>query len=229
VPDHNRRPADVDEPSPSRNFLAIRPGEPFAGRLRYDTIADGRTRILPTWLLTTPDHDLAARIATVLGGRLQADDVGDARESTYRVLTEYAAIDVLLDGPQAICLRMLRRHGSTVLRCCDGRTQQTPAGERPCQCPLTLKGRWQAAKAGHGCEPLVHVGFRLAADPTLGRFLLSSAIWTFADRATTAKAALRRRQGPVRARLLIDRALHTTASGTIFAYTRPIITVFPAA
>jgi hypothetical protein len=228
VPYQDRRPARAPSPTPPRKLLVIRPGEQFAGLLRYDTMADGRTRILPTWLLTTPAHDLAARIATVLDGRLQAD-VGDARESTYRVLTEYAAIDVLLDGPQAICLRMLRRHGSTVLRCCDGRTQQTPAGERPCQCPLTLKGRWQAAKAGHGCEPLVHVGFRLAADPTLGRFLLSSATWTFADRATTAKAALRRRQGLVRARLLIDRALHTTASGTIFAYTRPTIMVFPAA
>jgi hypothetical protein len=227
VPYQDRRPARVPNPTPPRKLLVIRPGEQFAGRLRYDTLADGRTRILPTWLLTTSDHDLAARIATVLGGRLQADDVGDERESTYRVLTEYAAIDVLLDGPQAICLRMLRRHGSTVLRCCDGRTQQTPAGERPCHCPPTLKERWRAAKAGHGCEPLVHLAFRLAADPSLGRFLLSSATWTFADRATTAKAALRRRQGPVRARLLIDRALYTTASGTIFAYTRPTITVFP--
>lgn len=143
------------------------------------------------------------------------------------MLTEHAAIDVLLDGPQAIRLRMLRRHGSTLLRCCDGRTQQTPAGERPCQCPPTLKGRWQAAKAGHGCEPLVHVAFRLAADPALGRFLLSSATWTFADRATTAKTALRGQHGPVSARMLIDRAQHTTASGTTFAYTCAAITILP--
>jgi hypothetical protein len=121
---------------------------------------------------------------------------------------------------------------ATARPCCVAATaapNKPPPVSDPCQCPLTLKGRWQAAKAGHGCEPLVHLTLRLAADPALGRFLLSSATWTFADRATTAKAALRRRQGPVRARLLIDRALHTTASGTIFAYTRPTITVFPAA
>jgi hypothetical protein len=197
--------------------------------LRYDTLADGRPQILTTWLLTTSDHDLAARIAAVLGGRLHTDGTDDDREFSYRVLTEHGSIDVVLDGPQAIRLRMLRRHGSTVLRCCDGRTQQTPAGERPCQCPATFMGRWQAAKAGHGCEPLVQVAFRLAADPALGEFLLSSATWTFADRATTAKAALCRRQGLVPARLAIDRALHTTADGTTFAFTRPTITVFPAA
>lgn len=83
---------------------------------------------------------------------------------------------------------MLRRHGSTVLRCCNGRTRRTPLGKQPCQCLPTLKGRWQSAKAGKGCEPLVHVAFRLAAEPTLGRFLLSSATWTFADHAMTVKA-----------------------------------------
>jgi len=205
----------------------IRPDGQFAGRLRYDTLADGRIRILPTWLLTTSDDQLAARIATLLGGRLHTDD-GDDQESTYRVLTDDAAIDVLLDGPQGIRLRMLRRHGSTVLRCCNGRTQRTPFGTQPCQCPPTLKGRWQAAKEGHGCEPLVHIVFRLAADPTLGRFLLSSATWRFADHAITVKAALYRQHDmPVHARLAIDRALHTTSSGTTFAYTRPTITIVP--
>ena len=44
-------------------------------------------------------------------------------------------------------------------------------------------------KRGHGCEPVVHIAFRLATDPTLGRFLLSSATWTFADHAMTVKVA----------------------------------------
>ncbi|HZD37391.1 MAG TPA: hypothetical protein VE664_01995 [Actinomycetes bacterium] len=134
-------------------------------------------------------------------------------------------MEALLDGPQAIRLRMLRRHGLTVVRCCNGRVQRTPEGRGPCRCPPTLKGRWQAAKAGNGCEPLVHVIFRLAAEPALGRFLLSSATWTFADHAMTVKAALRKRRGAVRARLAIERSLHTTMAGTTFAYTRPTITV----
>lgn len=171
--------------------------------------------------MATSDRQGAARVATLLAGKPYVDD-GDDQESTYYVHTDHAEIDVLLDGPQAIRLRMLRRHGSTVVRCCNGRTQRTPFGKQPCQCPPILKGRWQAAKAGHGCEPLVHVAFRLAADPTLGRFLLSSATWPFADHAMTVKAGLRRqRDKPVRARLVIDRALHTTSSGMTFAYTRP--------
>jgi len=205
----------------------IRPSGQFAGRLRYDTFVNGRTCILPTWLIATSDRHVAARVVILLGGRLHADEDGDDQESTSGILTNDAAIDILLDGPQAIRLRMLRRHGSTVLRSCNGRTQQTSLGTQPCQCPPTLKGRWQAAKAGGGCEPLIQVAFRLAVDPTLGRFLLSSANWAFADHATTVKAALRRRHGPVRARLAIDRTLHTTTNGTTFAYTRPTITILP--
>jgi hypothetical protein len=35
---------------------------------------------------------------------------------------------------------MLRRRGSTVVRSCDGHTQQTPFGEQPCRCPPTVMG-----------------------------------------------------------------------------------------
>jgi hypothetical protein len=207
----------------------MQPTGRFAGRLRYDTLANGCTRILPTWLIATSDRHVAARIATLLAGEPYVEDGdGDGQGSSSHVLTDHAEIDVLLDGPQAIRLRMLGRHGATVLRNCNGRTQRTPSGTQPCQCPPTLKDRWKAAKAGHGCEPLVHVALRLAADPTLGQFLLSSATWTFADHAITVRAALRRqRDKPVRARLAIDRALHTTSSGTTFAYSRPTITILP--
>jgi hypothetical protein len=212
---------------PRRHALppsVILPIGQLAGRFRYDTVIDGRARILPTWLVATPDRQLAARVATLFGGRSHTNE-RDGHEPTYTVLTDHAYLEVLLDGPQAIRIRMLRRHGLTVVRCCNGRTQRTPSGKRPCQCPSTLRGRWQAAKAGHGCEPLVHVAFRLAPDPTLGRFLLSSATWAFADHAGTVKTALRQRSGVVVARLAIDRALHTTSRGTTFAYTRPRITV----
>jgi hypothetical protein len=165
-----------------------------------------------------------ARIAMLLGGEPYVDD---GSEQFFQVVIDHAEIDVLLDGPQAIRVQMLRRHGSTVVRCCDGRTQRTALGKEPCQCPRTLKGRWRAAKMGHGCEPLVHVALRLAADPTLGRFLLASATWSFADHAASVKAVLHRTHGPVRARLSINRSLHTTSRGTTFAYTRPSITVLP--
>lgn len=134
----------------------------------------------------------------------------------------------MLDGPQAIKLRMLRRHGATVLSCCNGRIQRIAQGKQPCQCPTTLKERWRSAKEGHGCEPLVHVTFRLAADPALGRFLLSIGTWTFAQHTLTVKTALRKHRGPVRARLTIDRVLHTTVNGPTFAYTSPTITILSA-
>jgi hypothetical protein len=206
---------------------AILPTGRLAGRLRYDALVDGRTRIMPTWLLTTADRQVAARLITLLGGQPYAGN-GDGEEPTYHVQTDHAEIDIFLDGPQAITLRMLRRHGATVFSCCDGRIQQTAQGKRPCHCPPTFKRRWQYAKAGRGCEPLVHIAFRLAADPTLGRFLLSIGTWTFADHALTVKPALRRHSRPVRARLAIDRTLHSTVSGSTFAYSSPTITILNA-
>jgi hypothetical protein len=196
------------------------------GRLRYAALVNGRARVLPTWLLTTPDCHVAARAALLLGGELDVDH--DGLGQSYQVVTGHPDLDVLLDGPCAIRLRMLRRHGSTILRACDSRIQQTVSGKQPCQCPPTFRGRWEAAKTGSGCEPLVQVTIQLAADPRLGRFLLSSATWMFADHATKVKAALHRQHDtPVCARLLIDRALCLTRSGTTFAYTRPTIVLLP--
>jgi hypothetical protein len=205
----------------------VQPADHIDGRLRYATLVNGRTRILPTWLLTTSDRHVAARVAMLLGGELNIDDHGG--EQSYQVLTRYAQLDVLLDGPQAILLHMLRRHGSTVLRSCNSRTQQTPHGERPCQCPAALKARWEVAKTGRGCEPLIHLTCRLADDPALGRFLFSSAAWTFAEHASAVRVAIGRCRRPVLTRLGIDRALHATAGGTTFACTQPTLMVLPNA
>jgi hypothetical protein len=215
--------------SPRRHALPptlLQPIGRFSGRIHYDALVNGHTRIMPTWLLTTSYPDVATRIATLFSREPQVD--GNGSERLYQVLTDHAELDVLLDGPQAIQVRMVRRHGSTLMRCCNGRTQRTAFGKQPCQCPPTVKGRWQAAKAGHGCEPLVQVAFQLAADPTVGRFLLASATWPFADHATSVRATLRQQQHrPVCARLSIDRTLQTTSCGTTFAYSRPTISLLP--
>ena len=204
----------------------VQPADHVDGRLRYATLVNGSIRILPTWLLTTSNRDVAAHVARLLGGELNIDD---GVQQSYQVLTRNAELDVLLDGPQAILLRMLRRHGSTILRSCNTRTQQTSHGERPCQCPVALKARWEIAKTGRGCEPLIHLTCRLADDPALGRFLFSSAAWTFAEHASAVRVAIGRCRRPVLTRLGIDRALHATASGTTFAYTQPTLMVLPSA
>lgn len=205
----------------------VQPPDHVDGRLRYGTLINGRTRILETWLVTTSDRDVAARLAMLLGGELNIEE--DGLEQSYQVLTGYAELDVLLDGPQAIRLRMLRRHGSTILGSCNSHTQQTSHGERPCQCPVALKARWEAAKIGRGCEPVIDLTCRLAGDPALGRFIFSSAAWTFAEHASAVRVAIRRCRRPVLARLLIEHTLHATNRGLTFAYTQPTLTVMPSA
>jgi hypothetical protein len=221
VPDRNQLPARVLNALPQES-LAVRPTGHFAGRICYHTLVNDRIRTLSTWLFTTSDRGVAVRLAALFSAESGIDG---SPAQLNQVFTNHAEVDVLLDGPLSIRLRMLRRHGSTVVSCCNGRNQRTPFGQQPCQCPRTLRGRWQAAKAGYGCEPLVHVAIRLAADPALGRFLLAGATWMFTDHAASVKAALRQHHGPVRARLSIERTLHSTSGGTAFAYTRPNLTI----
>jgi hypothetical protein len=62
----NRRAARVSEPPAPPSFPVVQ----RTGRLRYDTLASGRTRILPTWLITTSDRHVAVRIATLRAATL---------------------------------------------------------------------------------------------------------------------------------------------------------------
>ncbi len=204
---------------------AIQPTDHVDGRLRYASLFNGCTRILPTWLLTTSDRDVAAQVSKLLDGKPHVDD--DWLEECYQVLTGYAELAVLLDGPQAVRLQMLRRYRTGVPHSCGCHPQQLPLGECRHHCPGSLKACREIAKTGRGCEPLVHITCRLAADPALGSFLFSSASWTFAEHAAEARTTLRGQQQPARACLRIERVLHTAASGTIFAHTRPAITILP--
>jgi hypothetical protein len=206
----------------------MEPTDRLVGHLHYDALVNGRMQILPSWLLTTSEAQVAVRIATLLGQELHVDRAGS--EQLYTISSDHAEIDVLLDGPHVIQVLMLRRNGSNVLRNCNGHVQRTLSGLKPCQCPPTLRGRWEVAKAGAGCEPLVQIAVRLAADPALGHFLLSTATWVFTDHASTLKTVLNRNaDGPVPARLLVDRTLFSTRSGTTFAYTRPTIMLLRSA
>jgi len=197
------------------------------GRFRFHRSVGGCIQVLPTWVIANCTNPAAHRIAELLGGQVHPDDDAGNDPATRLVVTHCGTVDVLLEGPPAIQLQMVRRVDTTLLRFCDGRIQTTPRDTRPCQCPPALPERRQAAKAGHGCEPLVQVVFRLAELPALGRFELVSATWAFAEHATAIKAELRGHRRPIPARLGLDRALHTTANGTIFAYTRPTITILP--
>lgn len=224
-------PADLcPQAAPQRHAVpssvTLLPGQ-LDGRLQYATLVNGRTRILPTWLLSTSDRHVANRIAVLLGGEFSTDD--DGLGQSYQVCTGHTELEVLLDGTQAIRLRMLRRHGSAILGSCNSRTQQTPDGDRPCQCPVALKARRDVAKTGRGCEPSVYLTCRLAGDPTIGTFLYSSAAWAFAEHASAVRMAIQRCRRPVLVRLGINRALHTAASGTTFAYTQATVTVLSSA
>jgi hypothetical protein len=116
----------------------IWPNGPYAGRLRYDDVVNGRMHVLSSWLLTTSDGQVAARIATFLGRQPHIERAGS--EQVYRVFSGHAEIDVLLDGPHVIRLLMLRRNGSDVLRNCNGRVPAHSLGHAALSVPADSQG-----------------------------------------------------------------------------------------
>ena len=83
-----RRPLPLAQPAvpPTRQELppsAILPAGRFAGRLRYDTLGNGQTAVLGTWLVITADHQVAARVADLLhGGRSHISRAAASRRPT---------------------------------------------------------------------------------------------------------------------------------------------------
>jgi hypothetical protein len=65
----------------------IWPNGRVAGRLRYDAVVNGRMHILSTWLLTTSDGQVAARIATLLGRQPHMTEPAQSRSTECSVAT----------------------------------------------------------------------------------------------------------------------------------------------
>jgi hypothetical protein len=152
--------------------VTLPPGQ-FDGRLEYATLVNGRTRILPT---LAPHHLLPPRgephrhpprwRAEHRWRRVGAELPGLHRPHRARRPARWDAGDPLANAPPP---------RSAILGSCNSRTQQTPDGDPPCQCPVALNARRDVAKTGRGCEPSVQLTCRLTGDPAIGTFLYSSA------------------------------------------------------
>jgi hypothetical protein len=160
---------------------------------------------------SNPDH-LAAHHHECLHRR----DPHQQPASSIQLVTDTAALPVVLDSPDAIRVQWLPGRGRT----CDGRTQDNG---RSCACPAALVLRRAAAKQGHGCQPSAKIRFRLLADPALGRFAFTSTDWSFVELAAEARTGLHDTGEPTAAWLSLRRTLHALRSGWELAYTRPVL------
>jgi hypothetical protein len=187
----------------------------LAGSLDYATMVRNRPRTLGTWRVTTTSRRTADRVAQLLGGRVQQD----LTSGLVEILTTSPTVDILLTGPAA-----LRVHWQHAASGCDGATQ---GDGRPCACPPGLAQRRAAGKQGRGCRPCAELRFRLTSRPRLGTFSFACEDWSFVELVARTQAALRGRQPgePARARLDLQRSLHTLRSGVVLPYTHPVITL----
>jgi hypothetical protein len=187
----------------------------LAGSLDYATMVRNRPRTLGTWRVTTSSRRTADRVVQLLGGCVQQDPTSGLVE----VLTTSPTVDILLTGPAA-----LRIHWQHAVSRCDGVTQ---GDGRPCVCPSGLARRRAAGKQGRGCRPCAELRFRLTSRPRLGTFSFACEDWSFVELVARIQAALRGRppDEPARARLGLQRSLHTLRSGIVLPYTRPVITL----
>lgn len=187
----------------------------LVGSFDYATVVGNRPRTLATWRVTATSRRTADWVARLLGGRVQQSLTGGLVE----VVTTSPTVEVLLTGPAT--LRVAWQHAASG---CDGVTQ---GDGRPCACPRGLAQRRAAGKQGRGCRPSAELRFRLASRPRLGTFGFACEDWSFVELVARTQAALRGRPlgEPARARLALERSLHTLRSGVVLPYTRPVITL----
>jgi hypothetical protein len=187
----------------------------LAGSFDYATVVRNRPRTLGTWRVTTTSRRTADRVVQLLGGRVQQG----LTRGLVEIMTTSPTVDILLTGPAALGVRW--QHAASH---CDGVTQ---GDGRPCACPPGLVQRRAAGKQGRGCRPCAELRFRLTSRPRLGTFSFACEDWSFVELVARTQAALRRQPPgePARARLGLQRSLHTLRSGIVLPYTRPVITL----
>jgi hypothetical protein len=207
-----RRLRTGEEATPRRDDIAAE--AELVGLFQYGDLLRNRPRTLATWRVIAPRGCTVDRIAQLLGG----DPQHDHKSGQAEVITESAAVGILLSGAGALRVRW----EGVDKRACDGAAE---GDDRRCTCPPTLAERRAAAKLGLSCQPRAEIRFRLQDDPALGLFSLVSEDWSFVEHVMASLAVLRRTNGPAAARLNLLRTMHPLRSGRVLAYTRPAISL----
>ncbi|MFG2233349.1 hypothetical protein ACGFNX_25690 [Streptomyces sp. NPDC048723] len=187
-------------------------------------LSDGRPQALGTWRVTTDDADVAARVASFLGGEPRPNGGGGL---AHEVLTSRDSVRVIIEGPDAVAARMLLWSSKGIVHECDGSRFLAPEEKKgqPCGCPPRLEDKKLAARDGRGPIPSIDVAFRIAVTPTLGEFHFRTSSWQAAAQFSGLADALERVDGPAVCDLTMELVELTTRTGRSVRYRRPVVTV----
>lgn len=201
----------------------------IVGKFRSGMLtAANRPISLPNWRVTTGDPDVADAVAAALGGESETWDTSG--EDIYQVLTKSASVDVIVESGDAIDSRLILWGRSGPIHECDGARYLGPDEDKgqPCGCPPLLTERKAWAKTGRGPAPSISITFRLASNPTLGKFKFTSSSWELAKVAHEYAEALDKVGGPAVCRLSLELVEFTTAAGVDVSFRKPVLKVMKA-
>ncbi|MEV7777849.1 hypothetical protein [Kitasatospora sp. NPDC088351] len=191
----------------------------YVGRFRAGRLVDNRPQSLDAWRVTMASPDVAAGVASLLGG--EPVEWETTAEDSLEVLTDYDTVRITVEGPSAVQARMLLfGYKGQVLHDCDGARLLAPEADadKPCGCPESIEERRLAAKSGRGPLPSIGIGFKLAEKPALGRFRFVSSSWELAKTVADFQRALTETDGPTTCDLALELVELTTASGVAVRY-----------
>jgi len=156
-----------------------RPVSDIVGRFRSGKQEAGNPVALDAWRVTTGDPDVAAAIASRMGGEVAEWDT--EKEDNLEVETDKAAVKVIISGTDAVEFDLKLWNQGELIHHCDGVAYlSSDAPEeigQPCGCPESFADRKDLAKRKRGPRPDTRVVFRLADAPELGKFEMRSGSW----------------------------------------------------
>jgi hypothetical protein len=192
------------------------------GKFRSGFQKNGRPMSLEMWRVTTGDPEVATRIAELLDGK-SPQKWETTAEDDLEVYTQASEVPVLLDADSVLAsMALWTQGGSKPLRSCDGVSQ---TNGKPCECPLKLTERKEAAKEGIGCKPNIRITFKLAEAPELGKFQFRSTSWNLGgaiDKVEERVNALAAGD-TLRAVLRLEVVEYVTKTGRDVRYTMPVV------
>lgn len=196
-----------------------------AGHFRQGRLSDGRPEALDAWRVTTDDADVAARVAGLLGGVPQPNGGGGG--NAHEVLTKRDSVRIIMDGPDAVSVRMLLWSNKKIVHECDGSQFLSPEEKRgqPCGCPPLFEDKRLAARDCLGPMPSIDLAFRIAAAPMLGEFHFMTGSWQLAAQLSDLTNALEHVDGPAVCDLTMELIVFTTKTGRSVCYRKPVVTV----
>lgn len=187
---------------------------------------------LDKWRVSTGDPVVADAVAQLLGG--QPDVTDRASEKNIDVFTNQEKVLVVVDGPKALYSDMKLWNGNKLVHHCTGTKYLSPeerAG-KPCGCPELFAERKAAAKDRMGPSPAISLTFRLADDPTLGKFKFQTASWVMASILHEYENALEAVGGPALIELSLELVEFTIKKGSnkglAVSYYKPVLKVLKA-